>query len=82
MFETVFTILDYLVALGRGIYDAVTLPISDFLSQYESSFSSFLLDLLDFVGLADFMSEYTLGSFFLGAGGLVLLVIIIIKFFF
>lgn len=81
MLDVVKQVFPFIVSLGLGIYNALVMPISEFLTNYQSSFSNFLLDLLDFVGLDDFIANYSFGSLFLGIGAISILVIWFIKLF-
>lgn len=77
-------VLDLLTLLSSSfiaIYDFLFEDIIAFLSLYSSPFSEFLLNLAEFVGITEMLSNISFGGFFLGGGVLTILVVNIIYWF-
>lgn len=79
--DVVEVILNSLMDFGITFYNLLVSPITVFLNLYSSSFSQFLLDLIEFLGFSDFFANVSFGSFFLGTGILTILVVTIIRWF-
>ena len=79
--STIYLLLDALVDFGVTFFDFLILPVNDFLDSFSSSFSEFLLKLIEFAGLSNFFGTVSFGVFFLGTGLLTFLTVKILYFF-
>lgn len=74
-------ILEMIVNAFTGIFDFILKPATDFLNEYSSGFSEFLLNLMDWAGFTDFMSTVSFGGLLFGAALPVVVTILIVYFF-
>lgn len=71
-------VLYLLIGFFSTMWNAIFMPIPDFLSTFDNPFIDFLLGIIEFVGIEAFLSSFTLGSFIFGG---VVIAILIVYFF-